>query len=283
MTAGAIRDGSTPWRQRVQRHAASRVRERAWDATKHPHVVTGESWGRSFWTGEAATSALPAGAWHSPGNLTSSQALAVDLFLGLQGLHPASRVLGAGGPIDSLDFEWRDPANALREVAPSSVDVRASGGGEFLWEVKYGECEPQGCSTSLHDGTCARGGLNILSACPLRVSYGTAYMEAFEDEGPFEAARFLPAPGEPCPLLGATAFQFVRLVSIAARRDACRAGIIYPAGNRYIADQAARVKGWLKDPDFLRLHTLEEIASGLHAEGHHDFAAWLKWRWIPDS
>jgi len=280
------------WTDLVREHARRLARANSWPVDpRNGYVVQGD-WGKLlFWRPvQEAVRKLDI-CWHSPGNPTSSQIMAVDLVEGLA--HTGGlRLLSIDHPV-CLSYEWVDKRNDLRECGMKShVDVMISSPAEvWLFEVKYREDQDQTCGTSVKTSVCANGGDSVISECPLSAAYGTRYMECIKDpNGPIDCDRFIQeySDSRKCPMLRGEVHQLVRLVAMAWAKSKSgkpwHAGILYPSGNEFIEHEVTRFRTCLRHYDALRVSRLEDIiVSAKRTPTLIQWADYVEHRYLPES
>ncbi|MCK4415399.1 MAG: hypothetical protein KAY32_17830 [Candidatus Eisenbacteria sp.] len=272
-----------PWRSEVRRRAAAYA-ERLGLPVKagHPWILSTASEEEALWAPIREAARSLGMRWHSRGNLTSSQIMAVDVVLGLSHCNAldilvGTRSTGTPGP------EWQDLAdNVLQEKRPSSIDyLLPTADGPWLLEFKYGEDQPQPCGTSRKTTVCKNRGQKWVSDCPLEKHYGTRYMEVLRSpHGPVDLERFAALAAD-CPMRTREAFQLVRLVSMAWLKGEVEGsqhwhvGIVFPRENGFIAAEVGSVRACLWSPEILSAITVEELLD--RARSVPSAHAWTKY------
>lgn len=197
----------------------------------------------------------------------SSQALAIDVFGAIDTAVARDTVLDAlataaglpgGGPW-TLELEWTDPANLLREKRSTQVDVLAEGARAILViECKF--TEPGGGCSQV--GRIARGVGTGLRQCDgnyrrqVNPRNGVEARCALSGKGirywdVVPAVFDLDADTDhiPCPFRG-DAFQWMRNMTLAhelgrVTGKAARCAIVYAAGGDFPAERKTASTAWL--------------------------------------
>ncbi len=254
------------WRARVRNHAASYAHHLGLPTDPaYPWILGDVSPTNVLWTRIQPAAARLALDWHSPGNLTSSQALAVDVILGAFECDLTGALTG-GSIAETYQFEWKDPDNTLGEKRPSQVDCRLSSGHTtWLLEFKNAEDKPQPCGTSLKNDVCRNDAW--LQNCPLKEHYGTQYMGVISDpDGPL-VAEALQDLGRGCPFHDREIFQLMRLVALAWLKNQhsdgvrWRVGVLYPSQNSFVSEEMSIFHRCLRSKDLVREIHIESVVN----------------------